>query len=37
MVLYKKNKGGGAAIDLDTAAKACLDNVRGLYEKTRVN
>ena len=34
VVLYKKNKGGGAAIDLDTAAKACLDNVRGLYEKT---
>lgn len=34
MVLYKKNKDGGAAIDLDTAAKACLDNVRRLYEKT---
>lgn len=34
VVLYKKNKGGGAAIDLDTAAKACLDNVRRLYEKT---
>ena len=34
VVFYKKNKGGGAAIDLDTAAKTCLDNVRRLYEKT---